>query len=79
MPVARSGIQCAPAQFRLIKFTDHIAQPDNPSQYVQCMGDGQQVEERTAGIGREVKPFPRNWDQATYWPVTKSKPSPRVM
>ena len=36
---------------------DHARQPGQPSQHMQRVHGGEHVEERTAGIGGEVKPF----------------------
>ena len=42
---------------RLPELPDDIEQSDQPTQHMQRMRGRQHIEERTAGIGGEIKPF----------------------
>src|ERR1700675_3980642 len=65
MPVARRCIQRAPSQRCLAQLANHIDKPAEASEHMDCMGDSQHIEKRTAWISGQIKPLapqlrPRN-------------------
>src|SRR6266481_9680640 len=57
MPVARRCIQRAPSQRRLTQLANHIDNPGESPQHMQCMGDCQHIEKGTAWIRRQIEPL----------------------
>src|SRR5437868_8421510 len=55
VPIARGRVQGAPPQRKLVKFANHTTQPAQPAQHVQHMCSRENIEERTAGIRRQIK------------------------